>query len=105
MVSPWGPGSIEPVRHESGKMHDGEEVSGELVITAGDAAKVLEAAEASLDDVSSRLFIRLTGVGFWLCLLSSPRPLGTNNPRPPRMLSPCGMSRKAYSTYRLASCE
>jgi len=34
-------------------MNGGEEVSGELVISGSDATKVLEAAEASLDDVSS----------------------------------------------------
>lgn len=34
-------------------MNGSEEVSGELVVSSGDAAKVLESAEAALDDVAA----------------------------------------------------
>ena len=34
-------------------MNSGEEISGELVVSGGDAAEVLEPAEAALDDVSA----------------------------------------------------
>ena len=34
-------------------MNGGQEISGELVISCGDPAKVLEAAEAALDDVAT----------------------------------------------------
>ena len=34
-------------------MNGGQEIAGELVVSGGDATKVLEAAEAALDDVAS----------------------------------------------------
>ena len=50
-----GPDSIKskPIGQSSDEAKRREEVSGELVITRGDAAEVLEATEAALDDVAT----------------------------------------------------
>ena len=49
----YGPDSIKPICDESGEMNSGQEISGELVISGGDAAEVLEPAKAALDDIST----------------------------------------------------
>ena len=76
-----GPDSIKskPIGQSSDEAKRREEVSGELVITRGDAAEVLEATEAALDDVATfvgqlvianaRLAIGLAGNAWFDCLL------------------------------------
>ena len=47
-----GPDSIDPISDDSGEVDGGQEVPREFVIASCDTPEVLEATEATLDDIS-----------------------------------------------------
>ena len=54
--------SIDPIADGDDEAEACEEVAGELVVTCGDAAEVLHAAEGALDDVAGLVGERIEGM-------------------------------------------
>src|SRR4029453_3434607 len=58
-----GPDSICPPGYGGGDEDAGEEVSGELVVSRGDASEVFEPAEHPFDEVAALIGAGIVGVG------------------------------------------